>query len=115
MKQLEKQKLLLRSIFKACGGPTELGKHLQIPRQRFTNWQIRGKVPVVQAVEISKKLEISKWGLNFPDFCAIEDKPLTWKEVVKSYIFLSRRITDILLEENVSCLKKTKKKKKKML
>ena len=111
MNQKEKQKLLLREIFRAGGGPTELAQHLDIPRHRFFNWQIRGAVPVLIAAKLSKQLEVSKWGLNYPDFCALEDSPPSWEQVVKLYTFLPKRITDILLEGNTKCLKKTKKKK----
>lgn len=116
MKDIDKQKLLLKSIFKSCGGPTELQELTGIPRQNFTNWQVRGKVPLLQAVKISKIIEVSKWGLNYKDFCEVCDDSSypTWEEVVKSY-FLPRGIIDKLLRGDKACRKnvKTKNAKKK--
>jgi len=112
MKRLDKRKLLLRSIFKSCGGPTELQQLTNIPRQNFTNWQIRGKVPLLLAIKISKLLDISKWGLNYTEFCEVDDSPLSWEEVVRSY-FLPKGIIDKLLAGDYKCQKKKAKKKKK--
>jgi hypothetical protein len=112
MNELEKQKLLLKSIFKSCGGPTELQHLTQIPRQNFTNWQIRGKVPLLLAIKISKELGISKWGLNYKEFCEVDDNPIPWKEVVNSY-FLPKGVVAKLLKGDAECAKKTKKLKKK--
>lgn len=118
MNDLDKQKLLLRSIFKSCGGPTELQELTEIPRQNFTNWQVRGKVPLLQAAKISKVIGISKWGLNYKEFCEVlEDDtvPPSWEEVIESY-FLPKAIVDKLLKGDKACQKskKPKKKRKKM-
>ena len=112
MSTLKKRQLLLRSIIKACGGPTELESVTGIPRQNFTNWQIRGKVPAVIAAQIARDLGISKWGFNYSDFYVIyevDDEPLAWKEVVESYL-LPKDIVEELLKDK-KC--KTKKKRNK--
>lgn len=108
-----KQKLLLKSIFKSCGGPTELQELTGITRHNFTNWQVRGKVPILLAIKVADKLGISKWGLNYADFCAVsEGEPEAWEDVVKSY-FLPKGIADKLLEGDKECQTKKKKKKRK--
>jgi hypothetical protein len=110
MKELEKQKLLLRAIFKSCGGPTELQELTGIPRQNFTNWQLRGKVPVLKAIDISSELNISHWGLNYVDFCKLYEDPPPWDQVVKSY-FLPKGVIAKLLKGDSKCQKKKKRKK----
>jgi hypothetical protein len=115
MKDTDKQKLLLRSIFRSCGGPTELQELTGIPRQNFTNWQVRGKVPLLQAVKISKLVGISKWGLNYTEFCEVTDEECShpsWEEVVESY-FLPKGIIDKLLKGETQCQKEKPSKKKK--
>lgn len=115
MSSLEKQKILVKAIFKACGGPTELQKTTGIQRQNFTNWQIRGKVPLLIAVDISEQLDIPKWGLNYDDFCKVvgTDIAPSWEEVVKSY-FLPKGITDKLLIKEKKWKKEDSKKRKKL-
>jgi len=114
MKDIDKQKLLLKAIFKSCGGPTELQNLTQIPRQNFTNWQIRGKVPILLAVRVAEELGISKWGLNYKEFYAVvgENDSPSWEEVVKSY-FLPKGIADKLLKGDTKCQKNKDRKKKK--
>ena len=115
MSNIKKQRILLRAIFRACGGPTELEKLTGLPRQNFTNWQIRGKVPLLSAVKLSKDLGISKWGFNYEDFCEVDDNPISWEETVKSYMLPKEVIKNLLTEESKCQKNKVKRKKSKKL
>ena len=112
MKQGTKYTELLRAVFRAMGGPRELESVTGIPEYNFSNWTKKGQIPLITAYNLSKELDISKWGLNYPDFSALEEDPPSWEEVVKSY-FLPKKVVDKLLKGTKKCQKKKKKKKKK--
>lgn len=79
---------LLEAIFRAYGGATYLHNKFfpDISTQSFTNWKLRGRVPLKKVVRIGSKLKIPVWGLNYSELALMYPKNMpAWKDVVAMY------------------------------
>lgn len=90
------QSLLLSAIWHSLGGPTQVAHKLGINIQSLINWKTRKKVPLEKVGEVSRKLGIEKWGLNFEDLHLFLGDGPTWEEVV-NYYKLPKPIKDSIL------------------
>jgi hypothetical protein len=83
MKYKTSQSRLLHAVFSKHGGSTVLSKLTGYPKQNFTNWKIRGKVPLEHVGKISTDLEESKWAFNYEELQTLLDGKPDWKVLVQ--------------------------------
>lgn len=94
------QTALLWFIIEQKGGPSTVAESVGLQPHLIYNWRKRGKIPLLYAVRIAKKLQVPAWGLCYTDLCFHLGKDESWRKVVNSYDLPKAVVTNILaLEE----------------
>ncbi len=82
------QQMLIRSLINYFGGPTKMARLIgtlngeKVTLQLPLNWVIRGRVPIEVVGEVSRKLKVDRFALNFEQCGDFLGHAPIWKEVV---------------------------------
>lgn len=93
------QKLVLGALWRRFGGPSKVGRRLDVTKQILVQWHIRGRVPLRRVGKIARVLKVNPWALNYAEMLQFHDnKGPAWDEVVLSLNFskeLTRKILSL--------------------
>lgn len=97
-KSQDAQRNLLDAIWKLKGGVRSVANILDEHIQSPINWRNRGGVPLIMCLQVSEKLKIPIWGLNYTELQQFygSTKAPTWELVVKSYGLEMSEVSRIL-------------------
>lgn len=84
------QQMLIRSLINYFGGPTKMARIIgilngeKVTLQLPLNWVMRGRVPIEVVGEVSRKLKVDRFALNFEQCGDFLGHTPLWEEVIEA-------------------------------
>ncbi len=89
VKGMNAQQRLIHAIIRKHGGPLQAARLVTqktkepMNKQTFTNWNVRGLVPLEQLLFIADVLKVEPYCLNYEGYSKMIRKEKEWKKVVE--------------------------------
>lgn len=106
------QKRMIQAICKHYGGPTKAAKllsekyKLNVRKQDFVNWSVRGLVPLERVLILAKALNVSPYCLNYEGYTQMTATEKPFKEVVAECNLLLEETKKWVLSGKLNIIKK---------